>query len=69
VRDDVLIGSDALLVADFVNLKIKPTQSFGVTHKCRVYVRVFIGVNAHICMSIYVCAVFLKENRPFSSSV
>jgi hypothetical protein len=28
VEDDVPIDSDAFLVTDFMNLKIKPTQSF-----------------------------------------
>jgi hypothetical protein len=58
---DVPIDSETLLVTDFVNLKIKPAQSFGGAHKCKVYVRVFIRVNARACMSIYVCTVFLKK--------
>jgi hypothetical protein len=75
VRGDVPINSDALLVADFMNLKIKPDQSFGSAHRARVCVRVFIGVSAHTCMSIYVCTVFLKNklvththNSQFSST-
>jgi hypothetical protein len=43
-----LIDSEALLVTDFVNLKIKPAQFFGCAHRDRVCVRVFIGVNAHM---------------------
>jgi hypothetical protein len=58
---DVLVDSEPLLVADFVNLKIKPAQSFRVTHMGRMCVRVFIGVSAHMCMSIYVYTVFLKK--------
>jgi hypothetical protein len=54
VRDDVSINSKTLLVTDFVNLKIKSAQSFGDAHRGRVCVRVFIGVSAHMCMSIYV---------------
>jgi hypothetical protein len=61
VGDDVPVDSDALLVTDFVNLNIKSAQSFGCAHKGRVYVRMFIGVSAHTCMSIYVCTVFLKK--------
>jgi hypothetical protein len=61
VRDDVLVDSDALLVTDFVNLKIKSTQSFRGAHKDRLCVRVFIRVSAHTYMSIYVCTVFLKK--------
>jgi hypothetical protein len=63
VRGDVPVDSDALLVTDLVNLKIKPAQSFGGAHRGRVCVRVFIGVSAHTCMSICVCTVFLKKTR------
>jgi hypothetical protein len=48
-------------MTDFVNLKIKPIQSFGCTHKGRVYVYIFIEVNTYIYMSIYICTVFLKK--------
>jgi hypothetical protein len=58
---DVPIDSETLLMTDFVNLKIKSTQSFGVAHMGRVCVHVFIDVSAHICMSICVCTVFLKK--------
>jgi hypothetical protein len=61
VGDGVSVDSETLLVTDFVNLKIKPTQSFGGTHRGRVCVRVFIGVSIRICMSICVCTVFLKN--------
>jgi hypothetical protein len=63
VGGDVPINSDSLLMTDFVNLKIKPTQSFRVVHKGRVYVRIFIWVSTHTCMSICVCTVFLKRNE------
>jgi hypothetical protein len=58
---DVPVDSEALLMTDFVNLKIKPSQSFGGAHRGRVCMCVFIGVSAHTCMSIYVCTVFLKK--------
>jgi hypothetical protein len=48
VGGDIPVDSDALLVTDFVNLKIKPTQSFGGTYRGRVYVRVFIGMSARM---------------------
>jgi hypothetical protein len=57
----VPVDSDVLLVTDFVNLKIKPAQSFRCVYRGRVCVRVFIEVIAHTCMSIYVCTVFLKK--------
>jgi hypothetical protein len=49
-------------MTDFVNLKIKPAQSFGGAHRGRVCVRVFIGVSARTYMSICVYTVFLKKN-------
>jgi hypothetical protein len=58
---DVLIDSDALLLTNFANLKIKPTQSFRGAHRGRICVCVFIEVSAHTYMSIYVCTVFLKK--------
>jgi hypothetical protein len=61
VGADVSVDSETLLVADFVNLKIKPAQSFECAHRGSVCLRVFIGVNIHTCMSIYVCTVFLKN--------
>jgi hypothetical protein len=51
---DVLIDNETLLVTDFMNLKINLTQSFEGTHRVRMCVRVFIGVSARTCMSIYV---------------
>jgi hypothetical protein len=63
VGGDVPVGSNTLLVTDFVNLKIKPAQSFGGAHRGRVCVRVFIGMSARTCMSIYVCTVFLKKKK------
>jgi hypothetical protein len=38
VRYDVPINSEAVLVTDFVNLKIKSAQSFRDAHKDIVYV-------------------------------
>jgi hypothetical protein len=60
VRGDVTIDSETLLMTDFVNLKIKPAQSFRDAYKSMVCVRVFIGVSAHTYMSIYVYTVFHK---------
>jgi hypothetical protein len=60
VGDDVPVDSETLLVTDFVNLKIKPDQSFGGAHRTEVLIGVecmcvFIGVSTHTCMSIYYC--------------
>jgi hypothetical protein len=61
VRDDVPIDSKALLMTDFVNLKIKPTQSFRSAHRDRVCMHVFIEVGGHTCINIYVYTVFFKN--------
>jgi hypothetical protein len=61
VGGDVSVNSKSLLVTDFMNLKIKLTQSFRCAHMNRVCVRMFIGVSAHTYMSICVCTVFLKK--------
>jgi hypothetical protein len=60
VRNDVTVDSEALLVTDFVNLKIKSAQSFRCAHRDRMY-GVFIDVSAYTCMNIYICTVFLKK--------
>jgi hypothetical protein len=39
------IDSETLFVTDFMNLKIKSTQSFECTHKNKVCVHVFTGVS------------------------
>jgi hypothetical protein len=62
VRGGIPVDTEALLVTDFVNLKIKPAQYFRCAHRGRVYMCVFIGVSAHMCMSICVYIVFLKKD-------
>jgi hypothetical protein len=42
VGDDVPVDNEVLLVTDFMNLKIKPTQSFRCAHRNRVCVHIFI---------------------------
>jgi hypothetical protein len=61
VGGDISVDSEALLVTDFVNLKIKSAQSFEGAHRRRVWVHVFIGVFARTCISISICIVFLKK--------
>jgi hypothetical protein len=60
VGDDISVNSETLLVTDFVNLKIKPAQLFRDAH---IGYRVFIGMSAHIYMSICVCIMFLKKSK------
>jgi hypothetical protein len=40
---DFPVNSDVLLVTDFMNLKIKPTQSFGGAHTGRLCMYVYRG--------------------------
>jgi hypothetical protein len=61
VGGNIPINSEVLLLIDFVNLKIKPTQSFECAHRGRVCVCVFILMSARTCMSICACTVFLKK--------
>jgi hypothetical protein len=51
---DVSVDNETLLMIDFINFKIKSTQSFRCAHMNRVYVRVFIEMSHHSCMNIYV---------------
>jgi hypothetical protein len=62
VGGDVPIDNETFLMTDFINLKIKSAQSFGCAHKSMICVRIFIGINVHTYMSIYIYTVFLKKN-------
>jgi glucan phosphoethanolaminetransferase (alkaline phosphatase superfamily) len=61
VEGDISVDSEALLVTDFINLKIKLAQSFRVAHMGRVCVHVFIEVSVRMCINIYVYTVFLNK--------
>jgi hypothetical protein len=54
VRNDISVDSETLLVINFMNLKIKLTQSFKYVHKYRMCVHVFIGMSTHTCIRICV---------------
>jgi hypothetical protein len=45
VGGDVPVDSETILLIDFVNLKIKPTESFRGTHRNNVCVHIFIQIN------------------------
>jgi hypothetical protein len=45
---DVLIDNEVFLMIGFVNLKIKPIQSFRGAHRDKVCVYVFIEVSARV---------------------
>jgi hypothetical protein len=64
VKGNVPVDSDTLLVTDFVNLKIKPVQSFGSAHRGKMYIRIFIGVDDYTCMNICIYTVFQKKHGP-----
>jgi hypothetical protein len=62
VGDDVPVDSETLLLTDFINLKIKPTQSFEsfrCAHSDRICVRMFIKMSPHTYISI----VFQKNKK------
>jgi hypothetical protein len=61
VGGDVPVDSNALLMIDFMNLKIKLTQSFKYTHKDRVCMYIFIKMNTHTCISIYIYTMLFKK--------
>jgi hypothetical protein len=48
VEDDVFVDNKTLLITDFVNLKIKSTQSFKYVHRSSMCMYVFIKISAHI---------------------
>jgi hypothetical protein len=50
-------------MTDFMNLKIKSTQTFEGGHKYRVCVYIFIGISARTYMSICDCTVFLAAAK------
>jgi hypothetical protein len=52
---DVSVDSETLLVIDFINLKIKSTQSFKCAHRGRMYVRVFIGEYSYVYEYLCLC--------------
>jgi hypothetical protein len=45
VGGDVSVDSETLLVTDFINLKIKLTQSFKDVYRDKIYIHLFIEFN------------------------
>jgi hypothetical protein len=54
----LMIGNQ--LVIDFMNLKIKPAQSFRGGHRGMMCMYIFIEMSDHICINIYICIVLKK---------
>jgi hypothetical protein len=65
MESDVFIDSETFLVTDFMNLKIKPTQSFRCAHRDRKYVYVFIRMSAHTYINI--CVSYKKKSNRLRS--
>jgi hypothetical protein len=42
VEGDIPVDSKELLITDFVNLKIKPTQYFKDAHNNRIYIYIYL---------------------------
>jgi hypothetical protein len=68
VIDDILVDSETFLVTDFVNLKIKPSQSFRDAHKDKMCIRVFIEVSIHIYIYKYLCLYCVFKKRKIRDS-
>jgi hypothetical protein len=66
VGGDVPVDSETLLVTDFMDLKIKLTQSFKDGHRDMVYIYIFIKINNDTCINIYIYNVFLNKNHPIT---
>jgi hypothetical protein len=72
VGDNVFIDNETLLMTDFVNLKIKSTQSFKVIHRGRMHVRVFIEMSNRTCINIcvlYCASQQKKKSEPEECSL
>jgi hypothetical protein len=53
VGGDVSVDSETLLVTKFMNLKIKPVQSFRCVYRGMMCVYMFIHVSVRTCCSIF----------------
>jgi hypothetical protein len=62
VGGDISIDNETLLMTDFINLKIKLTQSFRDAHMYSMYVRVFIEMSVDTYMNICVYSVFARAS-------
>jgi hypothetical protein len=65
VIGDIPVDNETFLVTDFVNLKIKPSQSFRDAHRDRMCMYVFIEISIHIYIYKYLClyCVFKKRKK------
>jgi hypothetical protein len=68
VKGNVPVDNETLLMTDFMNLKIKPAQSFKVTNRDKMYIYIFIEVNACTCINIYVSKKIPPSSKGYISS-
>jgi hypothetical protein len=61
VGGDISVDSNAFLVTDFVNLKIKSAQSFRVAHRGRVYVCVHRSECSYVYEYLYLYRISQKK--------
>jgi hypothetical protein len=62
VLNDVSINNEMLLVIDFMNLKIKPTQLFECAHRGKMYICVFIE-SEYSYIYEYLCLYCISEKK------
>jgi hypothetical protein len=60
VEDDVPVDSESFLVIDFVNLKIKPTQSFECVYRGRVCTHIYRSECSYIYKYLRLYCVYKK---------
>jgi hypothetical protein len=60
MRCDVPVDSETLLMTDFVNLKIKPAQSFGGAYMGRVCVCIYMGECSYVYEYLYLSCISKK---------
>jgi hypothetical protein len=61
IGSDVSVDSETLLVIDFINFKIKPTQSFRVAHRGMVCVCVYRDECLYIYKYMHLYCVSKKD--------
>jgi hypothetical protein len=60
VKVDISVDSKMILIINFMNLKIKPTQIFRCDYRDKLYINIFIEVCAHIFEYPCLYYIFLK---------
>jgi hypothetical protein len=58
VEADVSVDSEMLLLTDFINLKIKPTQTFRCDHRAKMCVYLFVEMSVYMCIQVFMFVVY-----------